>query len=66
MLNEIGKYIENKDVYLLLELLMRYQFHLINKLSEGIELIESLDSGGIKLMADFFHMNIEERDIDQS
>lgn len=65
-LNEIGEYAEDKDVYLLLEPLMRYQTHLINKLSEGIVLIKNLDCDGVKLMADFFHMNMEERDIDRS
>ena len=65
-LNEIGNYAAKKGVYLLLEPLMRYQSHYINKLSEGIEIIESLDNKGVKLMADTFHMNMEEKDIDQS
>lgn len=65
-LNKIGKYAEDIDVNLLLEPLMRYESHLINKLSEGIDLIDSLDNNGVKLTADFFHMNMEESDIDQS
>ena len=65
-LNEIGNYAAAKGVYLLLEPLMRYQSHYINKLSEGIEIIEKLDNNGVKLMADTFHMNMEETDIGQS
>lgn len=65
-LNEIGSYAEEKNVYLLLEPLIRYQTHFINKLSEGIEIIGKLDNNGIKLMADTFHMNMEEKDIDKS
>jgi len=65
-LNEIGEYAEERNVFLVLEPLIRYQTHFLNKLSEGIEIINQLDNKGVKLMADTFHMNMEEKNIDQS
>jgi len=65
-LNELGAQAVQRGVYLLLEPLIRYQTHYINKLSEGIEIIDKLDNNGVKLMADTFHMNMEEKDIDKS
>jgi len=63
---EIGNYAEKIGVLLLLEPLLRYQTHLINSLDEGVEIIEAVNSKGIALMADFFHMQMEEKDIADS
>ena len=51
---------------LLIEPLNRYETHLIRKLSDGVEICERVNSPGVKIMADFFHMSIEERDIPAS
>ncbi len=51
----------------LLEPLNRYETHLINRLEQGVEIIQAAgDPPGIKIMADFFHMNIEEPHIAES
>ena len=47
-------------VPLILEPLNRYESNYINRLDEGVELIESMGSPNIRLLADLFHMNIEE------
>ncbi|UCD29709.1 MAG: sugar phosphate isomerase/epimerase [Planctomycetota bacterium] len=54
---------EKYNTCLVLEALNRYESNFVNRLQEGIELIESLKTGGVKLLADLFHMNIEERSI---
>ncbi len=65
-LQEIGEYAEKLGVLLLLEPLLRYQTHLVNSLADGLEIIEAVGSRGVKLMADFFHMQMEEKEIDAS
>ena len=45
----------------LLEPLNRYETHLINRLEQAVEIVQAAgDPPGLKIMADFFHMNIEE------
>ena len=45
-----------------LEPLNRYEQHLVNRLDQGVVFCEQVGAD-IKIMADFFHMNIEEADI---
>ena len=47
-------------VSLFLEPINRYETHLINSLSQGAEVCRRVASPGLKLLADFFHMNIED------
>jgi sugar phosphate isomerase/epimerase len=47
---------------LFLEPLNRYEAHLVNRLDQGVALADEIGPG-IGVMADFFHMNIEEADI---
>ena len=49
-------------VPLFLEPLNRYEAHLVNRLEQGVALAEQVGPE-IKVMADFYHMNIEEADI---
>ncbi|WP_219837060.1 sugar phosphate isomerase/epimerase family protein [Paenibacillus sp. R14(2021)] len=51
---------------LLLEPLNRYEDHMINKLEDAASLIQEGGFRGVKVIADFFHMQIEERDISAS
>ncbi len=59
-LTELGNYAEKYDVPLLYEPLNRYETNLICTMAEGVELLKSLPTGNVKLLADLFHMNIEE------
>ncbi len=52
-------------VPLFLEPLNRYEAHLVNRLDQGVAFAEAVGPE-IAIMADFFHMNIEEADIAQS
>jgi len=48
------------------EPLNRYETNLINHLAEGAEYLEKNDLDNVVLLADLFHMNIEESDIAQA
>ncbi|MCW4020445.1 MAG: sugar phosphate isomerase/epimerase [Candidatus Bathyarchaeota archaeon] len=62
----LGKYADNVGAYVLLEPLNRYETHLINRLEQAVEICKAVGREHIKIMADFFHMNIEESDIPSS
>ncbi|REE87368.1 sugar phosphate isomerase/epimerase [Paenibacillus taihuensis] len=62
-LSRIAEKAEQIGVYLLLEPLNRYEDHMINRVEQAVSLIERTGSSRIKVMADFFHMNIEEADL---
>jgi sugar phosphate isomerase/epimerase len=65
-LNVLGKYAERHGVPLIYEPLNRYETNLVNTLGKGVELIESLSTKNVRLLADLFHMSIEERDLPQA
>jgi len=48
---------------LLLEPLNRYEMHLMNRIEEGTRIAREVGSPNVSVMADFFHMNIEEADL---
>lgn len=62
-LDDLGEFASEHGVYLLLEPLNRYETHFIKSLDDGASIIAQIHRKGIKMMADFFHMSIEERDI---
>ncbi len=59
-LTMLGKHSETNQVTLIYEPLNRYETNLINTLEEGATFISSLPTHAIRLLADLFHMNIEE------
>ncbi|MHB1252682.1 MAG: TIM barrel protein [Candidatus Humimicrobiaceae bacterium] len=63
---ECLKFARKKNVVLLIEPINRYETNLINVLEEGIKLIEELGMDNLKLLPDTFHMNIEEKSIEES
>lgn len=60
------KYAREKSVTLLLEPLNRYETNVINTLEEGLEIIEDIGCDNLRILPDTFHMNIEERSIEES
>ena len=66
LLGRVGKKAEKVGCLCLLEPLNRYETHLINTVEEAIQIAKKVNSLGIKVMADFFHMNIEEERIDKA
>jgi sugar phosphate isomerase/epimerase len=51
---------------LLLEPLNRYETHLLNRLEQAVDICRQVGNPNVKIMADFFHMNIEEPVIEES
>lgn len=65
-LADLGAHAAMLGVELWLEPLNRYEDHMVNTLAQGAELCRASGSPAVKLMADLFHMNIEEADIPAS
>jgi sugar phosphate isomerase/epimerase len=63
---ECCKYAEDYDVTLLIEPLNRYEIDYINTLQEANEFIKQIEYDNVKILADLFHMNIEEKSIEAS
>jgi sugar phosphate isomerase/epimerase len=61
-LRELGEHAGREGVKVLLEPLNRYETNVINTLVEGMALCGKLGLKGLALMADLYHMNIEEDD----
>jgi sugar phosphate isomerase/epimerase len=57
---------EELGVNIILEPLNRYETHFVNRLEQGADICQAVGSDAVKIMADFFHMNIEEIDIGQA
>jgi sugar phosphate isomerase/epimerase len=62
-LEALGPYAKEKGQSLFYEPLNRYETNLFNTLDAGCDVIGSLKTGNVKLLADLFHMNIEEADL---
>ena len=60
---ELGERAAKAGTLVLLEPLNRYETHLLNRLEQGVGVCERVNMPSVKMMADFFHMNIEETDI---
>lgn len=61
-LEELGEYAQRYGVPLIYEPLNRYETNLITTLAEGVRTLRELTTRNVRLLADLFHMNIEESD----
>jgi sugar phosphate isomerase/epimerase len=62
-LEALGEHARKHGVTFLLEPLNRYEGNLINTIEGAAELIRCLSTRNVTILADLFHMNIEERDL---
>ena len=62
-LDELAEQATQQGVPLIFEPLNRYETNLVNTVADGIRLLEGLRAGNVRLLADLFHMNIEEADL---
>lgn len=54
------------NVTVLLQPLNRYESDYPNRLDQGLEIVAAVGATNLKLLADTFHMNIEEQSIDDA
>ncbi len=62
-LTELGERAAAKGQALLYEPLNRYETNLFNTVSDTVAFLETLPTRNIRILADLFHMNIEEADV---
>ena len=62
-MDELGTHAEQYGVPLLYEPLNRYETNQCNTIEGGVSLLQSLSTKNVLLLADLFHMNIEESSI---
>ena len=62
-LHDLGQHAAKRGVTLLYEPLNRYETNLAVTMEQGAELLKPLTTSNVRLLADLFHMNIEEADI---
>lgn len=65
-MRDCADYGAEKDVVLTVEPINRYETDLYNTIDEMIRVIEKINKPNVKILADTFHMNIEEPDIFES
>ncbi len=62
-LSELGEHAAAEGVHVLFEPLNRYEDHMVHTLAEAVDLCRAVGLPSVKVMADLFHMNIEEQDL---
>jgi sugar phosphate isomerase/epimerase len=62
-LNELGERAGAYKVPLLFEPLNRYETNMINSIEDAVVMLNRLTTRNVKLLADLFHMNIEEKSL---
>jgi sugar phosphate isomerase/epimerase len=62
----LGQKAESEGIFLIYEPLNRYETNLLNTLEAGSAFLEKSGLENIKLLADLFHMNIEETNLPES
>jgi sugar phosphate isomerase/epimerase len=65
-LEKILPHAAKNQVSIFLEPINRYEIHYLNTLAEANEIVSALDNPWLKVMADTFHMSIEEANLAQS
>ena len=61
-LKPLGKHALSCGTRMLMEPLNRYEATFLNRVADAVAICKEVDSKGVCVMADFFHMNIEEAD----
>jgi sugar phosphate isomerase/epimerase len=62
-LDNLGERARQYGSRILFEALNRYETNLINTIDEAVQLLSKLSTANVMLLADLFHMNIEEADL---
>jgi sugar phosphate isomerase/epimerase len=62
----LGEHAATRGTEVWLEPLNRYEDHMVNRLAQGVDIVRAVGLPSVGIMADLFHMNIEEADPAQS
>ena len=62
-LEDLGDYAASHGQPFLYEFLNRYETNLFNRVAPTVEFLRGLKTRGVKVLADLYHMNIEEADL---
>jgi len=62
-LNEFGDHAKSAGTTFLLEPLNRYEGNVVNTIGDAVDLVRTLSASHVTILADLFHMNIEEDDL---
>lgn len=62
-LDEIGIYAEQIKTLVFYEFLNRYETNILNTVGDSVAFLKNLKSRSVKILADLFHMNIEEQSL---
>ena len=62
-LNPLGEHASQYNCPLIYEPLNRYETNLICTVADGVDFLQTLSTVNVKLLADLFHMNIEESNL---
>jgi sugar phosphate isomerase/epimerase len=65
-LKQLAPDVERTGVNLFIEPLAKKETHYLNLQSHGAEIIRSVGAPGFKLLSDFYHMQMEEKDIGET
>lgn len=65
-LDELAPEAARYNVPLIYEPLNRYETNLIKTMADGVDFLKTLSTDNVRLLADLFHMNIEEADVAQA
>jgi len=65
-LKQLAPDVERTGVTLLLEALNKKETHFINRQDQMVEIIKAVGKPGFKLLSDFYHMQLEEKDIGET
>jgi D-psicose/D-tagatose/L-ribulose 3-epimerase len=60
---EAGEHAAHSGVYLTIETVNRYEAYLVNTVDQALDVVRRVGSPYVKLLLDFFHLNIEEPDL---
>lgn len=60
-LREAAEYAQSRNFLLAVEAINRYETYFVNTLEKAYRFVKAVDHPAVKIMADLFHMSIEER-----
>jgi len=65
-LPHLAQFAQDSGTFIWLEPLNRYETHFITRLNQAVEICQKVNNPNLRIMADFFHMHIEEVNIGES